>query len=560
MRRSFIFPNLVFALPAFILLLRSPLALAQSVSPIPPDAQAAMGELRKEPFRAHMAFLADDLLEGRGTGARGHEIAARYVAAQFEALGLNPAGQDGSYFQRVPFRQLTVEPEKCAVSITQGGSTTQLKWGDDFLMRGNEVYPDSSIEAPVVFVGYSVRTPDGSYDDYAGVDVKGKIVAMFGGAPPSLPSELQAHLSSLREKLRNARDHGAIGALALRRPSDEKGLPWPRVVIGAGFPSMRWLGPDGVPGDAYPEIHARAGLSVAASEKLFQRASKSWADVLRDAEASKPQSFALPLTAKLHEVSRYEAVSSPNVIAALPGSDPKLSQEYVVYSAHVDHLGIGKPINGDSIYNGAADDASGTAALLVIAKAFKSMPRPPARSILFLGATAEEKGLLGSDYFAHWPTVPIRSIVADINMDGASVFYTFNDIVALGAPDSSLDAVVARNAARLALKVTPDPEPDQHYFVRADQYSFVRQGVPSVFISEGEEAKDPAVDGKKFTEQWIATRYHAPSDDMNQPLNFDAAVQFMQIDFLVGYDIAQDPQRPKWKPGDFFGENFAPKN
>jgi hypothetical protein len=504
MRRSFVFSILVFVVLAFILLRYSPLAHAQSVSPIPPDAKAAMGELQKEPFRAHMAFLADDLLEGRGTGARGHEIAARYVAAQFEALGLKPAGQDGAYFQRVPFRQLTIEPEKCAVSITENGSTTQLK--------------------------------------------------------PSLPSELQAHLSALREKLRNARDHGAIGVIALRKPKDDKGLPWPRVVIGAGFPSMRWLGPDGVPGDAYPKLRARAGLSLAASEKLFQDASKSWADVLRDAELSKPQSFALPVTAKLHEVSRHEAISSPNVIAVLPGSDPKLSQEYVVYSAHVDHLGIGKPINGDSIYNGAADDASGTAALLVIAKAFKSMAQPPARSIMFLGATAEEKGLLGSDYFGHFPTVPIKSIVADINMDGASVFYTFNDIIALGAPDSSLDAVVARNAAHLGLKVTPDPEPDQHYFVRADQYSFVRQGVPSVFISEGEEAKDPAVDGKKFTEQWIATRYHAPSDDMNQPLNFDAAVQFMQIDFLVGYDIAQDPQRPKWKPGDFFGENFGPKN
>jgi hypothetical protein len=213
MRRSFVFSIVAFVVLAFILLLYSPLALAQSVSPIPSDAQAAMGELQKEPFRAHMAFLAADLLEGRGTGARGHEIAARYVAAQFEAIGLKPAGQDGAYFQRVPFRQLTVEPEKCAVSITENGLTTQLKWGDDFLMRGNEVYPDSSIEAPVVFVGYSVRTPDGSYDDYAGVDVKGKIVAMFGGAPPSLPSELQAHLSALREKLRNARDHGAIGVI-----------------------------------------------------------------------------------------------------------------------------------------------------------------------------------------------------------------------------------------------------------------------------------------------------------------------------------------------------------
>jgi Zn-dependent M28 family amino/carboxypeptidase len=197
--------------------------------------------------------------------------------------------------------------------------------------------------------------------------------------------------------------------------------------------------------------------------------------------------------------------------------------------------------------------------MLVIAKAFKSMSHPPARSILFLAVTGEEKGLLGSDYFAHFPTVPIHSIVADINMDGASVFYTFKDIVPLGAADSTLEPVVQRDAAALGLKVSPDPEPDQNYFVRADQYSFVRQGVPSVFITEGEEARDPNFNAKKFNDDWISTRYHSPSDDMNQPLDFDAAVEFMQVDFLVGYDIAQNPQRPSWKPGDFFGETFGRK-
>ena len=535
------------------------LAFAQTAAPIPADAQSAMRELRKDSFRAHMALLADDLLEGRGTGTRGHEIAARYVGAQFEALGLKPAGQNGTYYQRVPFRQITVDPEKCAISLSENGSTSQLKWGEDFITRGSEVNPDVSLEAPLVFVGYGVRTPDGSYDDYAGVDVKGKIVVTFSGAPLSLPSELQAHLSSTREKLRIARDHGAVGGIALWRPKDEKTLPWQRVVIGFGFPAMRWLGPDGVPNDSFPEIKVTALLSTAASEKLFEHATKSWADVLRDAETSKPQSFPLPVTARIRAVTDHETISSPNVIAVLPGSDPKLSQEYVVYSAHVDHLGIGKPINGDSIYNGAADDASGTAALLVIAKPFTALPRSPARSIMFIGCTAEEKGLLGSDYFAHFPTVPIHNIVADINMDGASVFYTFNDIIALGAGDSTLDAVVRRNASRLGLKVSPDPEPEQHSFIRADQYSFVRQGVPSVFISDGEEARDPKVNGKKFLEEWIATRYHSPSDDMNQPLDFDAAVEFMQLDFLVGYDVAQDPQRPTWKPGDFFGDNFGRK-
>jgi hypothetical protein len=477
----------------------------------------------------------------------------------FEAMGLKPAGVDGTYYQRVPLRQITVEPDKCAVSITENGSTWQLKWGDDFVTRGNASNPDSSAEAPVVFVGYGVTTPDGKYDDYAGVDVKGKIVALIGGAPPSLPSELQAHLSSLREKYRNASEHGAIGALGLSLPKDEKGLPWPRVVIGFGFPFMRWLGPDGLPSDAFPQIRAGALLSESASERLFQHSPKSWADMQRDADAGKPQAIPLPVTASLHVVSRHETISSPNVIAVLPGSDPKLSKEYVVYSAHVDHLGIGTPINGDSIYNGAADDASGTAAMLVMAKAFKSLPRAPARSILFLGVTAEEKGLLGSDYFAHFPTVPIRSIVTDINMDGASLFYTFKDIIPLGAPNSTLEAVVQRDTARLGIKVSPDPEPEQHYFVRADQYSFVRQGVPSVFIYEGEEARDPNFNAKKFNEEWIATRYHSPSDDMNQPMDLDASVEFMQVDFLVGYDIAQDPQRPAWKPGDFFGETFGRK-
>ena len=545
------------ALP--ILLTASCLSFGQAGSPISPDAKAAMQELQKEPFRAHMAFLADDLLEGRGTGKRGHEIAARYVAAQFEAMGLKPAGHDGTYFQRVPLREITVEPDKCAVTITENGSASQLKWGDDFIMRGSEVSPDVSIEAPVVFVGYGVRTPDGKYDDYAGLDVRGKIVALLIGAPPSLPSELRAHLSAVREKSRTAREHGVVGVLVLWTARDDKSLPWARTVVGAGFPSMRWLGPDGIPNDSFPSIKVGAVLSQSAAERLFEHATKSWAQVQRDADASKPQGFPLPVSASMRVVSHHEAITSPNVIAALPGSDSNLRQEYLIYTAHVDHLGIGRPIDGDSIYNGAADDASGVAAMLVIAKAFKSLSHPPARSILFLAVTGEEKGLLGSDYFAHYPTVPIHSIVADINIDGASVFYTFKDIVPLGAPDSTLEPVVQRDAAALGLKVSPDPEPDQNYFVRADQYSFVRQGVPSVFITEGEEARDPNFNAKKFNDDWIATRYHSPSDDMNQPLDFDAAVEFMQVDFLVGYDIAQDPQRPSWKPGDFFGETFGRK-
>jgi hypothetical protein len=530
---------------------------AETAPPIPSEATAAFKVLTKQEFRAHLAFLADDLLEGRGTGARGHEIAARYVGEQFEALGLRPAGAEGTYYQRVPLREVTVVPEECAIQLTRAAGSVDLKWGDDFLVGGNVNEPNASAEGGVVFVGFGIRTPDGKYDDYAGIDVKGKIVALLPGAPSFLQSEVQAHVSSRQEKARNASAHGAIGTVSLWTVLADRSLPWPRVVIGSRFPGMRWVGPNGIPADGFPQIKANATLSVHGVEALFQQSPKPWAAVLRDAALGKPQSFALPVTMHIKATSHHRNITSPNVAGILPGSDPKLSHEYVVYTAHSDHLGIGTPINGDAIYNGAADDGSGTAALLVLAKAFASMPRQPARSILFLAVTAEEKGLLGSDYYAHYPTVPIADIVANVNMDGAAMFYTFKDIVALGSTDSTLDAVVRRNAARLDLKVTPDPEPEQHYFVRADQYSFVKQGVPSVIISEGTEARDPKIDGKKFQDEWTANRYHAPSDDMNQPMDLAAAEEFMQLDFLVGYDIAQDPQRPTWKPGDFFGELFG---
>ena len=540
---------------AFILLGNR--ASAQISPSVPAEVRKAMDQLAKEPFRAHMAFLADDLLEGRGTGTRGQELAARYVAAQFEVLGLTPAGTAGTFYQRVPLREVTVVPERCSVTLIEDRNQVSLKWGDDFITPGSAVREDTQVEGPVVFVGYGVTTPDGSYDDYAGVDAKGKIVAYLSGAPPSIPSELRAHVGNLREKTRRAVAHGAIGTIFLRPPQQEAILPWPRSVIGVRFPSMRWLGPDSRPSDTFPEMRAGAALSTAASEKVFQHAPKSWQQVLTDAAAAKPQSFALPISAKIHVVSRHRETSSPNVVAVLPGSDPSLKSEYVIYSAHTDHLGIGAPINGDSIYNGAADDASGVAALLVLAQAFKSLPHPPARSILFLATTAEEKGLLGADYFAAFPTVPRKSLIADLNMDGASVFYTFDEVVALGGSSSSLDTVIERDAPLLGLKLIPDPQPEQFGFVRNDEYSFVRRGVPAVLLGEGFHAKDPQVDGKELSDDYVRLHYHAPSDDMSQHFDFDASVEFMQINFLVGYDVAQAPERPTWNMNDFFGRTFG---
>jgi hypothetical protein len=528
---------------------------AVSNSALPADVKDVMDHFSKTAFRAHMAFLADDLLEGRGTGTRGQELAAKYVAAQFEAFGLEPAGAKSSYFQPVPFREITVDRAATEVSVVRDGKTARLQWGEDFLGRGNALEPDSSVEAPLVFVGFGVVNSARNYDDYAGVDVKGKVVAMLLGGPASFPANERAHFASGLEKVKQAAARGAVGILTLWTPEADTTLPWSRMPNQVEAPAFRWLDAQRTPNDTYKEIRASAVLSTKACEGLFAGAPDSYAEVLKKASAGTLRAFPLPVSVRMHSVSKHREVSSPNVVGILRGSDPLLSQEYVVYSAHTDHMGIGRPINGDAIYNGAVDDASGISALIELARAFSGLKKPPARSILFLATTAEEQGLLGADYFARYPTVPARSIVADFNMDGASVFYTFKDVV--GDEHSTLGDTIAREAKRLGLEVSPDPMPEQIGFVRADHYAFVRQGIPAVTIGEGLQAKDPNVDGRKFVENWISTRYHAPSDDMNQPLNFDASIQFLQLNFLAGYDVAQEQKRPAWKPGDFFGGLFG---
>jgi hypothetical protein len=522
---------------------------------LPPDVQNVMDHFSKTALRANMRFLADDLLEGRGTGTRGQELAAKYVAAQFEAFGLAPGGDKGSWFQNVPFREITVNPAACEVSLTRQGKTTKLKWAEDFLTGGNDLRPDISVEASMIFVGYGVVNPGRQYDDYSNVDAKGKIVVILPGAPASFPANERAHFASTRDKRRQAAAHGAVGVISLWTPDSEASLPWSRMPNQVESSGYRWLDRNGIPNDSFKELRGGAVLSMRAAENLLAGAPQTYAEVIKAAKEGKLRAFPIEGTARLHSVSKHREVGSPNVIGILRGSDPALADEYVVYSAHTDHMGIGKPINGDRIYHGAVDDASGVSALIELARAYSGLSKRPARSFLFLATTAEEQGLLGADYFARFPTVPQRGIVADINMDGASVFYAFKDVIA--DDHSTLGDTVASVAGSLGLSVSPDPMPEQNGFVRADHYAFVRQGIPALSIGEGLQAKDPAVDGRKFLENWIMTRYHAPSDDMNQPLDFDATVQFMQIAFLTGYHVSEEHQRPAWKKGDFFGQMFG---
>ncbi len=530
-------------------------AIAKNAPPQP--SADDMNQVRPEAIRAHMQFLADDLMEGRATGTRGYMLAANYIRSQFELTGLKP-GANGSYFQSVPLRLSKLVPEQSSFSVKRNGEETKLVYEQTFAMRGNANYENTSVEAPVVFVGYGVSAPQFHYDDYAGIDVKGKIVLVLYGAPASLPSSERAHFSRPNRKQEMAAAHGAVGYISVLSADQEKRTPFSRI---AGFmrrPGMRWIDANGKPNDVEPAIRGEATISSDAARQIFfVGAPQTFDEAAAAATAGKSQSFSLPLTASIHTVSQFELMQSPNVVGILPGSDPKLKDEYVLYTAHADHLGIGRPVNGDTIYNGALDNASGTAALMEMAHAFATLKTPPRRSIMFVAVTGEEEGLLGSDYFAHYPTVPIDKIAANINMDELPMVFDFKDVIPLGAEHSSLGPLIDRIAKSEGLETSPDSMPEENFFVRSDQYSLVREGVPAVAIEGGEKAVDPQKKGGEIERAWIKNFYHSPQDDMNQTLDFNAAAKYTRLNLALGYAVANQDERPTWNPGDYFGMTFG---
>ncbi len=543
---------------AFVFLLRvSAVASARQDNKDPLDT--ALEAIRPEAIRAHMRFLADDLLEGRGTGARGYELAARYVAAHFESLGLEPAGPGGSYYQPVPLREIRLLPEESSLVLVRGGKSEPLALQKDFLMFGPALHTETRVEAPVVFAGYGVTATERGYDDYTGIDVRGKIVALLSGAPPSFPSAERAHFSSRVLKAENAARRGAVGMLFLWTEKDEQVFPWAAAARMSRQPSLRWLSPEGTPNDVQPELRGGAWLSREVSGSLLSGAPKSFGEALAAADRSEPQAFPLPVSARIRMSGRHAPLESPNVLAVLRGSDPRLRDEYLVYTAHLDHEGIGEPRDGDSIYNGALDNASGVAQMLEVARAFTRLAARPRRSVMFIAVTAEEHGLLGSDYFARYPTVPVGQIVANVNLDGGLILYLPADVVAHGAEHSTLGGVVQSAATRLGLELSPDPAPEQTFFIRSDQYSFVKQGIPAVFVFPGMRSADPSVQGASVFQNYLDARYHTPQDDMRQTFSFEAGATGARLNFLIGYEVAQQEERPHWNEDDFFGRTFAPR-
>ncbi|MFP5288339.1 MAG: M28 family peptidase [Thermoanaerobaculia bacterium] len=503
-----------------------------------------------------MRFLADDLLEGRGTATRGYDIAARYVAARFEELGLEPAGTAGSYFQPVPLLQVTTVGEESSLVLHRDGRNgreIELEHGPDFLARA--ATEEASVTAPVVFAGFGVSAPELGYDDYAGLDVRGKIVAVLLGSPSTFPSDQRAYYSDRAVQARNAAARGAAGLLGIYTPERERRMSWEASRRHSHWPTSTWVDQAGKP--RFPTLLPTAAVSLEGARELFAGAPRPLDEVFKAAEAGRPPVFELPVRATLRTVGRGRRAESPNVAAVLRGSDPRLRDEYVVLSAHLDHVGIERSgAGGDTIYNGAYDNASGVAVMLEVAHAFTRLPAPR-RSVLFLAVTGEEEGLNGSDYFANNPTVPIDRVVANTNLDMFLMLYPLRDVVAFGAEHSTLERVVREAAGRLGLEVSPDPFPEQVLFIRSDHYSFVQKGVPAIFLTVGLESADPKVDSRAVWERWMQEVYHKPGDDMSQAIDFGSGVQFAKLNFLISWLVAQEDERPAWKPGDFFGEKFG---
>ena len=509
--------------------------------------------------QAHTAFLADDLLEGRATGTRGYALAARYVASQFALLGLEPGADNATYEQPMKFVEATGLLEAGRLVVRHNGREDALAPVTDMLAFATAGETAASVTAPAVFVGFGVQAPDLGHDDYAGVDLRGKIAVVLSGAPTQFPSTQRAHHSSGDTKRALAVKHGAVGFVTVYTPRDEARYGWPFVIAQSRFPGMRLLDTGGKVVGGYPELRVSASVSRAAAGRLFAASGRTTEEVFAQAEAGEARSFPLNAEITLAGEATLRTVESVNILGWLPGTDPALAREPVVVTGHLDHLGIGAPVNGDSIYNGAVDNALGIAMILAAAEELAAGPRP-ARPVLFAALTAEEKGLLGAQHLARNPPARVERFAANINVDMPIMPAAVRDLIAWGAEHSTLGSLAAAAAARRGFTVSPDPLPDETIFVRSDQYEFVRTGVPALFLSGGQQALDKSVDLPALWGVHLKERYHKPSDDLHQPIDWPSTGAFAGLITEIVRDTANTTPAPAWLPGDFFGGLFGRKN
>jgi hypothetical protein len=512
--------------------------------------------IRADALRGHMELLASDALEGREAGTRGYDVAALYVAARFRELGLGEAGTDG-YFQPVPLRQAVLVPGSVALTVSGPGGERRFTDADHVAAYPSDREAEQRITAPAVFAGYGIVAPEYGRDDYAELDVRGKWVVLLGGPPPWFPSEVAAHLGSTGEQRARAVARGAVGILFIYTPAFQARFPFDRLDEVVREPTLDWFDPAARGADT-AVLRAFAFTDPTASAALFAGARRGFDEVMLEAATRAPAGFPLAVTATLERRSTLQRLSSANVAALLPGGDPRLAEEIVAVVGHLDHVGVGAPKGGDSIYNGALDNASGIAMILEMARVLSAPGQRPRRSVLFVAMTAEEKGLVGSDYFARHPSVGRGRIVGVVNLDGAMPMYEFTDVVGYGAESSTLARSLERAAASMGLTVSPDPHPQLSMFTRSDHYSFVRQGVPAIFPQMGNGRAADGRSGNEINQEFAEKHLHEPSDDLSLPLDYAILARYAELLRRFTLEVANADERPLWYEGNIFGDRFAP--
>ncbi len=522
--------------------------LPAQIAPVPEQAN---WEAAAAAWWSHVQFLADDKLEGRKTGTPGYDKAVAYVEEQFRAIGLKAAGSKG-YQQPVALVPTTLDATHSSLAIKTATGTVPFDLGHDMFLSPH-VESGAPVSAPMVFIGYGLRIPRKHIDDLSGTDLKGKIAVFYNAAPEHLQGPQRAYARSQDQRWKQLRDAGAIGVISLMSPRVVPGTEKMTPAQQEAAQPQRAVGPSLLFAD--PDLDTLKGMRVGVSgnpsgyDKLLAGSGHTYKELKALADAGKPlPHFDIPGTLEAQTtVTKGPEIHASNVIGLLEGSDSRLKHEYVVVSAHLDHLGIGREINGDKLYNGAMDNASGVASVIECAKILSGQPRPR-RSLLFIALTGEELGELGSQYFATKPTVPRKDIVADLNMDMYLPLFPLRFLEVQGMGESTLG-----NDARGAfqandIEVQYDKQPDENRFVRSDQVNFVKQGIPALAFKFGWTPDSPEM--KTFND-WVATRYHKPSDDLNQPVDKVAAAQFTSVLAQLMVRVANGP-RPEWYPESSF--------
>ncbi len=499
--------------------------------------------------QAHVALLADDLYEGREAGKRGYQLAAKYVATQFQAMGLAP-GNDGSYFQSVPFQVAKIVKGSRALTVSSASGDRQYATFSDYTIRPTLAGEEVSITAPLVFVGYGVNVPSIERNDYENVDLNGKIAVVVSGAPAALGSEVRAFYRSGRyHKSIELEKRGAIGVISLQH----KQISSEAASVRGSKADKYWsIDEHGHPKYAFAGLKTEVSLLEKGARKLFEDSPMSFDEMAASIEDESYTPMDLGISATVSHRISQRMTSADNVIAILEGSDPQLKQEYVVLSAHLDGVGMGDE-SDDNIYNGYFDNASGIGTMLEVAKALVRSPTRPKRSILFIATTGEEKGLLGSDFFTTNPTVAIESIVANVNMDMVMFLWRTQDVVAFGAEHSTLIDIVRRATEKVGVELSPDPFPERGYFTRSDQFPFVQQGIPAIFFATGFKTSEPGVDPEALYNDFMQNHYHGATDDENLRFDTWSAGRVATVNYMIALEIANAEQRPKWQKDDFFG-------